>query len=444
MLYRILGANLRRRDITSLSRRLFAVHAFKLPDIGEGIAEVQIMEWFVKEGDRVNEMDKLCLVESDKASVEITSRYSGIVKSIKAPVHEQAKVGSVILEIDDESGDQRVVEEPVQKKPYEAPPKAEPGSKAQSKETKPRGETGKGGSEIKASPAVRALAKSLGVDLSSVSGSGADGRITENDVKKYGKTETKSPEEQKESPPSKTSEGKEVKLSQVGLAMVKSMTDSLRIPQFSHSDEIECDKLLEMIKALKPMMESEFNIPTLTLTAFFIKAASLGITKMPIINSRMSASGESYHLFNSHNISIAMDSPRGLVVPNIKNVQNLSIVEIQRQLLELQKRAKSGRLSLDDIKGGTMSLSNIGVIGGTYAKPVIFDGQAVIGALGRVQLVPRYAGGDPSGPLVPKRIFNVSWTADHRHVDGATVARFSNYFRDSVENPEKVFALYFK
>jgi len=99
---------------------------------------------------------------------------------------------------------------------------------------------------------------------------------------------------------------------------------------------------------------------------------------------------------------------------------------------------------MDDIKGGTMCLSNIGVIGGTYAKPVIFDGQAVIGAVGRVQLLPRYVGNDPLAPIVPKRIFNVSWTADHRHVDGASVAHFSNHFKEAVENPEKIFALYFK
>jgi len=440
------------------SRRLFAVHSFKLPDIGEGIAEVQIMEWFVKEGDRVHEMDRLCLVESDKASVEITSRYSGLVKSIKAPVHEQAKVGTVIVEIDDESGDRKTIEEPVQKKPY-GEPKAEAPAPSQKKETPSRGENGKGGAEIKASPAVRALAKSLGVYLSSVEGSGSDGRITEADVKRHGdgakEGHKKTSGEHKPQPSQKKEEryesnldvygpAKEVKLSQVGLAMVRSMTESLQIPQFAHSDEIECDKLWEIIKILKPIMESEFQIPTLTLTAFFVKAASLGIHKMPIINSRMSLSGDSYHILQNHNISLAMDSPRGLVVPNIKSVEKLSIVEIQRQLLELQKRAKTGRLSIDDIKGGTMCLSNIGVIGGTYAKPVIFDGQAVIGAVGRVQLLPRYVGNDPLAPIVPKRIFNVSWTADHRHVDGASVAHFSNHFKEAVENPEKIFALYFK
>jgi 2-oxoisovalerate dehydrogenase E2 component (dihydrolipoyl transacylase) len=136
-----------------------------------------------------------------------------------------------------------------------------------------------------------------------------------------------------------------------------------------------------------------------------------------------------------------MDSPRGLVVPNIKNVERMSIVDIQKALLELHARAKSGRLSPEDIKNGTISFSNIGVIGGTYAKPVIFDGQSVIGAIGRVQRLPRF---DERNKVVPRRIMNVGWTADHRHVDGASVARFSNVFKQGIEEPERLIAMHFR
>ena len=427
------------------SVRFFAIRPFKLPDIGEGIAEVQMMEWFVKEGDRVHEMDKLCLVESDKASVEITSRYAGVIKSIKAPLHEMAKVGSVILEIDDEQGEGTSAPEPdVSESKKEVSMKAEP--EPRQSEEKPSQDTNRSNSSkqtggVKAAPAVRALAKKLGVDLSEIQGRGKEGRITEDDVKNAKNSGQKPTESTGTQSLDVFGPAKEVKLSQVGLAMVKSMTDSLRVPQLTHSDEIECDKLMDLIKTMKPVVASEFQVPTLTLTAFFIKAVSLGVKEFPIINSRMGPSGDNYYLLQNHNVSVAMDSPRGLVVPNIKNVETLSLVEIQRKLLELQERAKAGRLTLDDIKGGTISFSNIGVIGGTYAKPVIFDGQAVIGAVGRVQQLPRYS---PMGQIVPKRVFNVSWTADHRHVDGASVARFSNVFKDCIENPEKIFALYFK
>jgi 2-oxoisovalerate dehydrogenase E2 component (dihydrolipoyl transacylase) len=406
--------------------RSFAVHPFKLPDIGEGIAEVQMMEWFVKEGDRVKEMDRLCLVESDKASVEITSRYHGVVKRILAAQHEQAKVGSVIVEIDDET---ESTESPKETRSESSPKKADSGS-AESFRATPSKSNG----EAKAVPAVRALAKQMGIDLAEVQGSGKDGRITEDDVKSH---KSGKPSSAPSSLPTV------VKLSQVGIAMVKSMTDSLRVPMLTHSDEIECDKLYHLIKHLKPLVKEQFNLPTLTITAFLIKAVSLGIEKYPIVNSRLSDSLDSYTLQPEHNVSVAMDSPRGLVVPNIKNVERLSIIEIQRQLIALQDRAKSGRLSIDDIRGGTISLSNVGVIGGTYTKPVIFNGQSVIGAIGRMERVPKFAS-DNSDTVIAKRVMNISWSADHRHVDGASVARFSNVFKQVVESPEIITALHFK
>lgn len=396
------------------------------------------MEWFVKVGDKVNEMDKLCLVESDKASVEITSRYSGVVKSILVPAFEQAKVGTVIVEIEDGKVAERIPEldQPANEIQAGKPKSGTPATER----TGPVG----GGSEIRASPPVRGLAKSLGVDLSKISGTGKDGRITEEDVRKGIKQEERGHKEDIKIRESMEVFGpsKEVRMTQVGQAMVKMMNASLKVPQLTHSDEIDCDQLLEIVKELKPIAKSEFGLPALTLTAFFIKAVSLGMQEYPIINSRFDTEGgSSYYLLENHNVSVAMDSPRGLVVPNIKNVEKLTLVEIQKCLIELHDRAKSGRLSFEDIKGGTVSLSNIGVIGGTYTKPVIFDGQSVIGAVGKIMKVPKF---NELNAIVPKKIFNVSWTADHRHVDGATVARFSNQFKFWLENPSELIALHFK
>jgi 2-oxoisovalerate dehydrogenase E2 component (dihydrolipoyl transacylase) len=430
--------------------RGFAVLPFKLPDIGEGIAEVQVMEWFVKEGDKIKEMDRLCLVESDKASVEITSRYSGVIKSILVPALDQAKVGTVIVEIDDGvpvADESKTSSERTQ--PEQQKPSGKSSASLLSVEPSPRIASIPAVDEIKASPPVRSLAKSLKVDLSKVRGTGKDGRITEQDVVRESQSregmvsgkEGKLVESMEMYGPSK-----EVKLSQVGQAMVKMMNSSLKVPQLTHSDEIDCDQLLEIVKELKPIAKSEFNLSSLTLTSFFIKAVSLGMTEYPIINSRM-ASEESqlfsstYYLLENHNVSVAMDSPRGLVVPNIKNVEKKTLVEIQKDLIDLHARAKAGRLSFEDIKGGTVSFSNIGVIGGTYTKPVIFDGQAVIGAIGKIVQVPKFT---DLNAIVPKRIVNVSWTADHRHVDGATVARFSNAFKFWIENPSELIALHFK
>lgn len=429
-----------------IGRRSFAIRPFKLPDIGEGIAEVQVMEWFVKEGETVKEMDKLCLVESDKASVEITSRYHGIIKTIHVQANEQAKVGAVIVEIDDGEPGSETKEAPAGKEEQHSK-KGSPdaGEAKRGKMEHPASKSsgsGQHGSygEVKALPAVRGLAKQMGVDLSQIRGSGKDGRITEEDVRNSEKA-SKSSSEDFSAQLENYGPAKEVKLSQVGVAMVKSMNESLRVPQLTHSDELECDRLLSAIKALKPLAKDQFGLSSLTLSAFFIKALSLGMKEFPLVNSRISTDQASYHLLRNHNISVAMDSPRGLVVPNIKNVQNLSIVEIQKNLLALMERAKAGRLTFDDIKGGTVSFSNIGVIGGTYAKPVIFDGQAVIGCVGRALTLPRY---NEQQQLEPRRIMNISWTADHRHIDGATVARFSNVVRRLVEHPEELLAVHFQ
>merc|ERR1711957_1121176 len=136
--------------------------------------------------------------------------------------------------------------------------------------------------------------------------------------------------------------------------------------------------------------------------------------------------------YANHNISIAIDTPNGLMVPNIKDVGGLSVIEIQQEVMRLAELANANKLALGDIKGGTITLSNIGVIGTKDPRPILFDGQAVIGATGRTMTLPRY---NAKGELVPRQLMNVRWVGDHRHLDGATLARFSNSFKRYMENP---------
>ena len=134
----------------------------------------------------------------------------------------------------------------------------------------------------------------------------------------------------------------------------------------------------------------------------------------------------------SHNIGVAMDTPQGLIVPNIKNVQDLSIIEIAKEINNLQQLGKAGKLTVNHLQGGTFTLSNVGAIGGTYTSPILFLPQVVIGALGKIQVLPRF---DSEGKVYPAELMQVSWSADHRVVDGASIARFSNLFKQYVENP---------
>jgi len=137
-------------------------------------------------------------------------------------------------------------------------------------------------------------------------------------------------------------------------------------------------------------------------------------------------------MYGNHNISVAIDSPHGLVVPNIKDVGGLSLIEVQQDLLRLAEAAQKGKLQMGDITGGTVTFSNVGTIGTKDPRPILFDGQAVIGAAGRTMTLPRY---NAKGELVPRQIMHVRWVGDHRHLDGASLARFSNSFKRYIENP---------
>jgi 2-oxoisovalerate dehydrogenase E2 component (dihydrolipoyl transacylase) len=220
----------------------------------------------------------------------------------------------------------------------------------------------------------------------------------------------------------------------VGKGMVKSMAESLNTPYMALGEEIDMTNMVALQKALKGTSEKAYGTKV-TVTSFMIKALSLALNDHPKVNSKFGpadANPPRYTVYGSHNICVAIDSPYGLVVPNIKDVGNLTVVEIQRELVRLAAAAKENKLALNDIKGGTITLSNVGVIGTKDPRPILFDGQAVIGATGRTMVLPRY---NEKMELVPRQLMMVRWVGDHRHLDGATLARFSNSFKKYMEDP---------
>ncbi|MGH0184043.1 UNVERIFIED_CONTAM: hypothetical protein FKN15_013481 [Acipenser sinensis] len=239
-------------------------------------------------------------------------------------------------------------------------------------------------------------------------------------------------------------------------AMVKTMSAALKIPHFGYCDEIDLTQLAELREELKSLAESRGV--RLSYMPFFIKAASLGLLHYPILNASLDDSCQNitykaaslgllhYPILNaslddscqnitykaSHNIGLAMDTQQGLIVPNVKNVQMLSIFDIAAELNRLQTLGATGQLGTNELTGGTFTISNIGSIGGTYAKPVILPPEVAIGALGKIQALPRF---NAKGEVVKAHIMNVSWSADHRIIDGATMSRFSNLWKSYLENP---------
>lgn len=292
-----------------------------------------------------------------------------------------------------------------------------------------------------ATPSVRRVCKELNVDISQVPGTGKDGRVLKEDViafHKGGRQAVAPPTIVETShPASSSSAGEEIKpLTPVQAQMFKAMANSLTIPHFLYTDEVRLDTLTKLrarvnADALKRGGAKMSYMP------FFIKAMSVALSDFPIVNSRVTFQGDKPMLVSrpQHNIGIAMDTPAGLIVPNIKNVQSLSIGEIASELSRLQVSAASGKFASADLKGGTISLSNIGTVGGTYLAPVIVESEVAILAVGKARTVPLYRG-DGSLDIVPTQVFNTSWSGDHRVLDGVTLAKTAERFKNLVEDPE--------
>ncbi|XP_012527068.2 lipoamide acyltransferase component of branched-chain alpha-keto acid dehydrogenase complex, mitochondrial [Monomorium pharaonis] len=421
-----------RRLLSVSSFRFGQVVPFKLTDIGEGIRDVTVKEWFVKPGDRVAEFDEICEVASDKASVTITSRYAGLIKTLHYNVDDVALVGTALcdIELENDSGDGTADKDHA----GETVKNTENQTTGNS-ETREIGEDA-AESEISTSregkvlttPAVRRIARENNVNLNDVIATGKNGRVLKEDLLAHLQKISAGAKAETDVPLSTNVSGKPIPLKGYTKQMYKTMTKSLSIPHFVYSDECNVDQMVHYRNELKGDMKKRGV--TLTFMPFFIKAASRALEECPKLNAWLNE--ETLYVLDNHNIGIAMDTPDGLVVPNIKNVQLLNVFEIARELNRLQECGSRSSIPLADLTDTTFSLSNIGVIGGTYTKPVIVPPQVMIGAFGKAQKLPRF---DNLGNIVPASIMSVSWSADHRVIDGVTVAKFSNLWKHYVENP---------
>jgi len=418
---------------------------FALSDIGEGTKEVVVKEWYVKVGQVVEEFDELVEVQSDKANVDITSRYAGKVVKIHYEIDDVAQVGDPLVDIEIEGDDD---EEPIDNYVDHTESAATDDAVLTKSEEKPQA-----GNKVKASPAVRKLAKNNNVDLSLVMPTGKNGTITKDDVEEFlagpapaptpvppavqvahGSAPAAAPKPIKQMPvrtqAASTGGSRTEPLGPIAKAMQKSMTEALKIPHFGYNEEYDVTNLVELRKVLKPLA-AEYGIK-LSYMPFIIKAVSLALSESPILNSSLSPDGTQVIYHEDHNIGFATDTPHGLLVPNIKQVQNLSILEVAQELNRLHQAGLDNKLKPTDIQGGTFSLSNIGAIGGTYAKPVILVPQVAIGAIGKIQRLPRFG---PNDEVVARHLTYISWTADHRIIEGAQMARFSNKLKQYLEEP---------
>ncbi|KAK2412073.1 Dihydrolipoamide acetyltransferase, long form protein [Trifolium repens] len=403
-----------------------------LAQTGEGIAECELLKWYVQEGDYVEDFQPLCEVQSDKATIEITSRYKGKVYNILHGPGDIVKVGATLLKI-------LIDESACPSMTFAVSENAKSLDSDQILLGKQAG--------VLSTPAVRSLAKEHGIDINEVCGSGKDGRVLKEDVLNFAvnKGIIKTPstgfgeqvhgaEEYSYDAKNKydrPSEDTILPLRGFQRAMVKSMSLAAKVPHFHYVDEINCDALVE----LKTSFQKNNPYPDVkhTFLPILIKSLSMALIKYPSVNSCFKEDAFEVILKGSHNIGIAMATLHGLVVPNIKNVQNLSILEITKELARLQQLASDNKLSSEDVSGGTITLSNIGAIGGKFGSPLLNLPEVSIIAIGRIQKVPQFT---DDGNVYPASLMTVNIGADHRVLDGATVARFCNEWKKLIENPE--------
>ncbi|MCC5855323.1 MAG: dihydrolipoyllysine-residue acetyltransferase [Idiomarina sp.] len=400
---------------------------FILPDIGEGIVECEIVEWKVSEGDTVEEDQVVVEVMTDKAVVEIPAKLDGVVSKLYYAKGDIARVGEPLFALTGEGdADEASAPEPAQASAapaneaarsaggnYEAPKPALPG-------------------KVLASPAVRRRAREQDIDLSQVQGSGKKGRILKEDLSQSSASAASSAATSTQSAPvAKTGGTRTEPMRGVRAAMARQMTESVRtIPHFTYAEEFDLTDLRALHAKLKAHYADQGI--RLTLMPFFIKALSLALTEFPIMNAQLNDDATEITYFDDHNIGMAVATKVGLMVPNIKQVQHKSLLEVAEEVNRLTQSAREGKVAQADMKGGTITISNIGVVGGTVTTPIINKPEAAIVALGKVQTLPRFAA---DGSVVGRDLMTASWSGDHRIIDGATIANFNKRWQQFLEEP---------
>ena len=438
-----------RRRAFHRSSRLDVVKPFLLADIGEGITECQLIQWFVQPGARVEHFDKLCEVQSDKASVEITSPFDGVIKKLYYEPDDMAVTGRPLVDIDMD-GDEAEAEA---EKLGEAETSADKGENTKGNtgshdtESRPaerrRNGNGKDDFSSLATPAVRHLMKELNVNITDIEGTGRDGRVTKEDVHRFVSQQTQQQSEVESSStasastsaststPSTATQDQKLPLTPVQTQMFKVMTKSLSIPHFLYSCSADMSSVTSTRKKLNALKMTE----KLTHLPFIIKATSLALQQHPLLNSALDTSDPkkpSLTYRSSHNFGVAVDTASGLLVPVIRDVQNLSIAQIAQQLKALSEKARNGKLAPGDFSGASFTISNIGSVGGGVVAPIISEPQVAILGVGRSKVVPAF---DENDQLVRREELVLSWSADHRVVDGAECARCAEKVKGLLEEP---------
>lgn len=454
----------------------------KIPQIAEDVESATVTEVMVKEGDSIEKDQAIIAVESDKASVEIPSPEAGKVKTVSVSEGDEVEVGDVILILEEgdskskdpddkdsqeEEADEKDLEknedqkdedqeEPKEedktdsensedekdktaskeqedeKSKKEKPSEEKDSEKQEKKEDKDSEENkeeGSGNADVPAAPGVRRLARELGVNISKVEGSGEGGRISKEDVKTHSKNDKKPQPAKEISLPDFGKWGKTERIALSGIRKVTAKNTTAawsNIPHVFQFDEADITGIEEYMEKLQKKADGNLSI-----TAVLAKIAAIALRQFPKFNASLDMETEEMILKKYVNIGIAVDTEKGLLVPVIRDADRKTIIEISTEITQLAKKAREGKLTSEEMKGGNFTISNLGGIGGTNFTPIVYHPQVAILGVSRAKKQPIYIDGN----FEPRDILPLSLSYDHRIIDGAEGVRFLHWISRALEDP---------
>jgi len=423
-------------------------YIFKFPDIGEGLEEGKIIEWYVEKGQSISSGDPLVKMETDKVVTDIPSPKSGVIAQRFGTIGETVKVGNALVEIDIAGVEGTEAREIARHEPQKAADAiveekgfgvvgtievAGNGSylPAGNEGMEKKAEASTQQRKVLSTPVARAMAKELGLDINSITGTGPAGRVTIRDVEK----QKHKPATGSHAPLQKnlTDEVEIMPLSQIRKTIAKNMLRSKQnAAHMSVMDEIEVSRLVEYRTALNARLEGI----KLSYLPFIIKAVAIALKKHPVLNAELDLDNERIIYKKAINLGLAMDTEDGLVVPVIRNADRKGLQQLATEIAELATKARERKLSLSDLKDGTFSITSYGSIGGYFAVPVINYPQSAILGIGRIADKPVIK----DNAVVPGKVMPISMSVDHRIVDGGEVARFLNEVIAMLKEPLLIWA----
>ncbi len=401
----------------------------KIPELGDNVAVATVVGVLVKEGDQVAPGQPLLELETDKAVMEVPAEAGGVVKRVLVKVGDEVRPGQPFLELAEAPEAAQVAQSaPAPEARPEPTPQAE-GPKAPQAPSERR--------LIPAAPSVRRLARELGVDLREVRGTGLAGRITAEDVRRAaGQAPAPAPEALPPAPRlpdfSRWGPVRAEPMSGVRKATLRAMAQAwAQVPMVTHFDEADITDLEALRKAYaKKAEERGFR---LTLTAFLLKALALTLKAFPKFNASIDVERQEVIYKDYIHIGVAVDTPHGLLVPVIRDVDKKGILALAQELQEISERARERKLTPEEMQGGTFSLSNLGGIGGTGFTPIVNWPEVAILGVSRSQMKPVWDPGKEA--FLPRLYLPYSLTYDHRLIDGAEAARFCRHLAGLLEDP---------